>query len=150
MIITPHLLVGAAIGKTINSYLLVAVFSFISHYLVDLIPHKEYEISAINERDFSRKMVWDFVKLGVDFLPGFLIGAYLSGNNFGYVLTGMIFAILPDVADGLKRLVGIFNPDFLSNIHDKTHFWKKKMPPVWLRVFTQLAVSIIAIWILIS
>lgn len=150
MIITPHILVGAAIGKLTGDYFWASFLALISHYLVDCIPHKEYPTKNLDSGRFDWKMAGDFTKLGFDFLPGFSIGVFLANGDLGYVLAGMFFSILPDIAMYLKIIFKFKLPQFLELIHTKTHFWSKNMPPLWFRIFSQLAISIIAIWILIS
>ena len=42
MIITPHLLLGAAIGSKFKQWPVIVVVSIISHFILDRIPHWDY------------------------------------------------------------------------------------------------------------
>lgn len=42
MILASHIVVSGLLGTTTNNYFLAAVFGFVSHYLLDAIPHWDY------------------------------------------------------------------------------------------------------------
>ena len=126
MILTPHILIGAAIGAHLNSWLWVIILAVISHFLLDIIPHAEYPIK-------------DTPKVIMDFSLGFLLVVALNPGFL--VLLGAAFAIFPD-------FLTLFNIKAVTRLHRKTHFLRKKNFPFWGRVLIQLLVSILALALL--
>ncbi len=150
MIITPHILAGAAIGSRVHNYWEVAILALLSHYVLDLIPHCEYD-EAVKLREAGKeKLIGHFLKIAIDFLSGIFIIILFSGNlyDYGYVLTGMFFGILPDILSYSRYVVSFKFLDYHYKFHKLLHFWKKKNIPDWIKISTQVAISLIAIWII--
>lgn len=174
MILTCHLLTGAAIALKIQPTPLALILAFLSHYLLDIIPHREYSIKNIFEKRWS-KSFFDFLKVFLDIAFGALLILFLSKNQ-PIIYAGALFAILPD---GFTFLALIFlkikilrkHRNFHQNI---IHFFKilenpvllikkgesgvNKKPPqflsskIWLgcKIFSQVLVGGLAIFFLIS
>jgi hypothetical protein len=87
---TNHALTGAVIAGVIGVPILAAPVAFLSHFVLDSLPHFGEEVSPLTK--FTKK-VWllDFIVLLV-FL-GFLV---VTSNWL--LLVGALFAILPDFA----------------------------------------------------
>lgn len=152
MILTPHILIGAAIGSKIANLWLVALFSLAAHFLLEIIPHKEYNINALKNRLVNKEFYLGLTKVSFDFLLGFSLGLYLSFNSpyFNYVIIGMIFAIVPDF---LLFLYWQYNTSVLtvvSQLHRAFHSKNNKNTPLWQGILFQVIVSAIALLILIS
>ena len=64
MIITPHMLVGAAIGARVRNIWLVFILAWLSHYLLDFLPHWDY-LDAIDIANPDH-----LLKMGLDFIIG--------------------------------------------------------------------------------
>lgn len=145
MVLTPHLLIGAAIASRINLPLGL-VLAFLSHYLLDFLPHWEYSIKNIQQK-LWKKSLPEFLKIFLDISIGaFLI--FIISKNLVLAGTGGFLAILPD---GLILLILIF-PNKLFTLHNtfmrKIHFLKdKKISPFW-GIFSQSLVIAVAIYFL--
>ena len=147
MILTPHLLLGAAIASKIEYAPLAIILAFSSHYLLDLIPHTEYSIDNIEKKQWQKSLP-DILRVFLDFSFGILFILIFSNNQL-IVFVGAFFAILPD---GLSLLNSVFPNKILkiySNIHQgKIHFLKyKKISKFW-RIASQALIAIISIVLL--
>ena len=145
MVLTPHLLVGATIAARINLPLGL-VLAFLSHYLLDFLPHWEYSIENIQQR-LWKKSLPEFLKVFLDISIGtFLV--FIISENLVLAIVGGFLAILPD---GLVLLSLIF-PNKLLTLHDafmrKTHFLKDKKISLFWGIFSQSLVIAVAIYFL--
>ncbi len=145
MLLTPHLLVGAAIASRINLPLGL-VLAFLSHYLLDFFPHSEYSIKNIQQKLWGKSLP-EFLKIFLDISIGvFLI--FIISKNFFLAGTGGFFAILPD---GLIFL-GLIFPNKLLKLHHtfmrKIHFFKDKKISLFWEIFCQSLIIVAAIYFL--
>ena len=155
MIITPHLLFGAAIASQFRNPFLAIVLAFLSHYLLDLIPHNEYPIENIKKKQW-RKILPDISMASADFLIGILF-IFIFSSNQPIVYVCALFAIL---SDGFN-LLNLFSSNIILKVHDnfhhkKIHFlsnrklaqakmqYEVKISFFW-RISTQIIVVIISI-----
>lgn len=150
MVITPHILAGAAVGLKVDNYWSAAILAVASHYLLDLIPHKEYD-DGIKLKEVSRKkMVGHFFKIAADFFIGVSL-IFLFDREFYHspsVLIGMFFGIAPDFLSYLRLVV---KADFLEKhlqFHKLLHFWKNENISDWIKICSQVSVALIAIWVI--
>ncbi len=147
MILTCHLLIGALIATKIKIVPLAFLFAFLSHYLLDFIPHSEYSIKNIQEKKW-KKCLPDFLKIILDLSLGILLVLILSENQ-PIIFIGALFATLDD-AFGLFGL--IFSNRLLKiyyGFHCKIHFLKnKKISPFW-RIFSQVLTALTAVYFLL-
>lgn len=146
MVLTPHILVGAAIASKIKFLPLALGMAFLSHYFLDLPPHLEYSIENIQQRRWKKSLP-DFLKVFLDIsLGAFLV--FVLSKNFLIAGVGGFFAILPD---GLV-LLGLIFPNRLlkihSNFHQKIHFPKTKKVPLFFGIFSQFLIILVAIYFL--
>lgn len=139
MILIPHILVGAVIMKFMPHNFWIIPMIFFSHYLLDMIPHREYL-----DMDLSiKKAAW---KIFLDFFVGCGLVFYFLGFSWWLIL-GMICAILPDspiLLYAFRRENKILKSYF--NFNDFLHFYA--LPPVWLGILTQLSVVLIGLILL--
>lgn len=148
MILTVHLLTGAAIAAKVKNPFWGFLFAFLSNYLLDSLPHTEYSIENIREKRW-KKSLFDFLKVSLDIFFGFMLILFFSKSSL-LIFTGAFFAILPD---GLTFLLFIFPNNKLLQKHFEFHknaahfFNNKKISNFW-RVFCQMTVIIIAILLL--
>lgn len=164
MILTAHLLTGAAIATKIQIAPLAFVLAFFSHYLLDFLPHREYSIDNILEKRW-RKSFPDFLKVTLDICFGILLVLIFSKNS-PLIFIAAFSAIL---TDGFTLLWLIFPNKLLQiheNFHQKVHFFKevklsesKKIYPASLkkggvplfwRIFSQVFVIFIVIFFLLQ
>jgi len=101
MLTIVHLLLGAAIGKYFSNLWLIIPIAFLSHYLLDFIPHsqpqsvkkyKKYGLKGCDKKDLLLK--------AIEPILGIVLTFYLSYINFTYFLPmiiGAFFSWLPDL-----------------------------------------------------
>ncbi len=149
MILTPHLLVGAAIGSKVHSWWAVIILSIASHYILDAIPHFEYRVRFLKNKTFNRDLAVDSLKLGADFAVGFFTVFYLGANsiNFQNMALGMAAAVLPDFLQFLYFMTKTEVGAFFQKIHSYFHFDKKNLY-AWHGVFT-IIVTITSVFTLL-
>lgn len=96
MILSIHMLAGAGIGSKLSNLWLVGLLAFISHFLLDILPHWEYR----NPRPPATFKKW--LRVAIDlFIGSILIGLiiwYLPNNKIPIIL-GTIVALIPDGLD---------------------------------------------------
>ena len=101
MVLTVHILTGAVIAAKTQNPILGLLFAFLSHYLVDTIPHEEYRIQNIQGGQWKNSFK-DFLKIFLDILVGFFLAIALSKNYFA-VLGG--FSALS--TNSIKKPIGL-------------------------------------------
>ena len=146
MILTPHLLLGAAIASKIEYTPLAIILAFLSHYLLDMFPHIEYPIKNIQNKQWVKSLP-DFLRVFLDFSAGILIIYFFSGWQI-IIFAGALFSVLPD-AFNLFNMA--FPNNFLknhSNFHEKIHFFKNQKISFFWRFSSQVLVIIISVILL--
>jgi hypothetical protein len=146
MVLTVHILIGAAVAEKTGNPILGLLFAFLSHYLMDAIPHQEYSIRGIEEGRWKNSSK-NFLKIFLDILIGFFLITIFSKNYFLAFLGGFS-AILPDILTFLYFIFPKIKPlHLLSKFHKKTHWFKNykiKIPLFW-GIFTQVLILFLAI-----
>ena len=133
MILFPHMLIGAVIGSKIHSFSAVFVLALISHFLTDMLPHRDYLNGGIE--DLKGKKFAIFIgKSLIDLFAGLLVVWYFfhASPYLVYILFGAFISIIPD---GLTLLNKLTNYQFqwlikFQAIHEKIHIADKKNVPV--------------------
>ena len=121
MVITPHMLVGAAVGAQSPNVWAAFIFGLLSHFLLDMLPHWDYL-----DRLKITKIV-DLIKIGLDFILGTIIVLVFVWTFPQKLL--IIFAIagalLPDILVFLYAHLKIkwLKPFF--QFHHKVHYCKR-------------------------
>lgn len=151
MILTPHLLVGAVLATKIQNPVLGLTLAFLSHFIVDLIPHSEYWDLTKN---VSGK--WNYTKkkiliVALDFVAGILLLWFLSENKV-MAFAGGFLGILADL--DMVYFLPIFSKIHILNLDHYshkifTHWFENKKPPLILGVSTQILVTLAAIYFLL-
>lgn len=138
MILAPHALVGAAIAVIFRRHPLIAVVAaFLSHFVLDAIPHRVYKLNSIKEDSsqllgatFNPKgLVKDFLKTGVDFGVGLAIALVISDVFFPKYFWLSFFGAAAGVLPDFLQLMYYFFPNsplsyfqwFHKKIHMKEH-----------------------------
>ena len=117
MILVTHGIVGGAIGAVSGSLPVAIVGGFISHLILDRIPHWDYELKSVSDRVGNVNTTIkeggvskiDIAKVATDGLLGLFVPLLLASYldlSFLLVFLGAGFAILPD---------------FLTFVYFKTH-----------------------------
>ena len=147
MILIVHLLFGAAIGSVIKNMPLTILLAFLSHYLLDLLPHAEYDIENIEKRRWKRAIT-QIARMLLDFCSGILLILVFSNNQL-IVYICAFFAILPDGLSILNLMRKSKILQYHSDFHQKKiHFLKYKKIPIFWRILSQVLVVIMSIILL--
>ena len=123
--------------------------AFLSHYLLDIPPHKEYSVANIKGRRWKQSY-FDFIKVFLDISSAFAVIYFLIAPS-PMVYLGAFAAIIPD---SLTLAHIIFPQNQLLSKHFSIHVWlneigEKAKIPVSLRLFSQLAAAVLAIYFLL-
>lgn len=87
-----HALTGAAIGLAVQQPLLVVPLAFLSHFVLDALPHFDHPFYT-----FGHKHAWKFyVTDAVIAISGMAAVLFLAPHLALAVLLGAAFAVLPD------------------------------------------------------
>jgi hypothetical protein len=149
MFLIVHVLLGALIGIKYNSVLLVVVFAFACHFLLDVLPHWD---SIFDNDYFKKNFVAKLHPLSVGIVVvDVLISVYLTWWLYGYfqsdlVLIGAVFSMLPDF---LK--LGYFTPLKKVGWYKKHLVWHAKIQRetgVAFGLFTQVVTAGLLVWAL--
>ena len=109
MTLTTHAVVGAGIvSLAVYNPTLGICAAFLSHFVIEAIPHWSYEIksqavqphSGITRMSFSDKnLIRDFLIIGTDGILGLVLSIFLfsTKQNFLIVFVGACVGMLPDV-----------------------------------------------------
>lgn len=123
MLYTPHFLTGAAIVKLVPNPLIGLPLAFLSHILLDLTPHNDFDIrpgvtwAEILEKEKKRKYFLLWV-LGLDIILMTLSAIWLSfqPNNL-WLIAGGIVGISPDLVEqGIFVLMRITLPGWQDKL----------------------------------
>ncbi len=150
MVLAVHILAGAAASSAAKSAFPGLLFSLLTHYLLDLLPHREYPIKNIAGRNWKKSFP-DFLKVSTDFFSGFLILYFFSGKNL-LAFAGGLVACLPDSVFFLNL---VFSENrFLEKhqfFHSKIiHRLENKKIPVFWRILSQVAAAFVSLSILVA
>ncbi len=108
MLSTPHLLVGAAIGSTVTGVPAAFVFGFLSHFLLDAIPHEDEYL--LDQPGQKKILPVDYGMVTFDIAVGVIAVLYFAfwgGDHIPLpVLAGALGAVVPD----LLHNVPFWNP----------------------------------------
>lgn len=162
MLLAPHILVGAAVAASTQNPLLGLLFAFLSHFILDRIPHWEYSVEPL--RNIPAKGILYAApilrRVALDITAGFvvlIVAVAISTNDISFTAWafGGFFGILPD---GLSFLLfirrkngrwGIILKAFYL-LHRKMHFDKKMgLPPLHIGLSTQAIAVLLALWFII-
>ena len=130
MILTNHAVAGAALASLVpNEPLVGFIMVFLSHFVLDAIPHWDYSLQSLkedkdnslnNDMILNGKFVNDIFKISLDII----IGISLSFLVFSFYLKYSVWAVLCGA-------IGAMTPDALQFIYMK---WRHE-PLVSLKKF---------------
>lgn len=143
MLITPHMLIGAAIGVHSNNIGMAFLFGLISHYLLDFLPHWEY-LTGLKITKVSQA-----IKLILDFILGIVLVLVLIWNysEWAIVASAIFGALLPDFIGGIYENFKIKQLKVLYDIHNKLHYPREVS--FWKGLPLTLLIFLIAIFLLV-
>ena len=98
MILTIHAVAGAAVANQFQNKLIAWVLAFLSHFLLDAIPHREYSLENVKFGFRSRKFWKLAAKVLFDLLLGFILIIIFTKqrSNLIHNLFGGFCALIPD------------------------------------------------------
>jgi len=153
MLIIVHFLVGAAMVHIVKPLYLALILAFLSHYLLDALPHTDYPgIKNIEERGWKKARP-EFIRIAIKVSLEIFIGIsliFILSNNFLAALLGAIAAALPDS----RNILNIIFPKnrfliFEQRFHSFAHWPENKKIPFPLGILSQIVMAILAIWLLL-
>ena len=162
MLLAPHILVGAVIAASTPNPLLGLLFAFLSHFLLDRIPHWEYSIEPLKQiKTKGIKYCLPIIRrVALDAGLGFIVlilALSVSKNNssFAIYVLGGFFGALPD---GLSFLMFLAKKNgfaskilnLFSVVHQSVHFSKEKgLPPMRVGLSTQAIAILLALYFIV-
>ncbi len=134
MYLTVHAAAGAVIGNYINNAFLAFILGFISHFILDRIPHKDPD-SADNFLEHKLRLSKRTRKfLAILFIDALMLimftMMFYNRDIFIYphpVIAGIVGAILPDALAGLYFLTGNKYLGKFWEFHKRIHFDHKRV-----------------------
>jgi len=155
MILSVHLIAGAALGAKVHNLWLLFLASLVLHFIVDALPHWEYSTDEI-EKPSKKNFLIFAAKVSTDLLFGLFIVFFFFRQSpyFFHSLFGAFVSLLPDgflflamiLPKRFKRLTGLLKK--INAFHYLVHFKKNKKFPIW-GITTEIALItaiIIIIW----
>ena len=127
-----------------------------SHYLLDSLPHREYDIDRVENlsRTGWRRAAIDFIKIFIDFFGGMAILVFIAPASIPlpWLLLWGFFAALPDGISFLHYLWPDNKPlAAQQRFHKLIHIKQDKKETPWrLGIPFQIAVALAAIVLLNS
>ena len=132
MILTTHILVSTAVARHVarGNPILAFFWGWLSHYLMDAIPHVDYNINSMGQEGGIRRTTLkqkfsDYGRVGGEALVGSLISFWvIYPQNWYQLIYWMCIVaggVLPDFLHYLSDIVGLKTPKFLSNFHENIH-----------------------------
>ncbi|PIS05122.1 MAG: hypothetical protein COT81_02755 [Candidatus Buchananbacteria bacterium CG10_big_fil_rev_8_21_14_0_10_42_9] len=118
MFLTVHSVVGANLGKISPDPITAFILGFISHFLIDLIPHGDYEYFAPHKFPTRWKRIRKIMAFAIvdSTLATIVVSLYMAWAlplNPWSIAAGVIGAIMPDLLMGIgemtdKKFLGRF------------------------------------------
>ncbi len=144
MLSTPHILVGAAIAKSIPNPYVSLPAAFLSHFVFDFIPHWDFSVTAGAKHQAAAF---------ADYIVGLsLVFIIASGNpSLAILLLAGVAATLPDFILGGWRVLNleILNISPLKIMNSFHLEIQNRISPVWGGLFSLITI-LISIFILIK
>lgn len=147
MFLVVHASLGAVIGSQVQSPYVAAPLGFLSHFLIDIIPHGDEAIGRLFIKS-GRHMGLVFLAV-VDALSALCLitllwMAGLLPNAIG-AFVGAVAAMVPDILSGFTIVSkGKFLPDF-DWVHGLNHRLLGFEAPFWAGGSVQM-ITLVSIW----
>lgn len=145
MLSTPHLLVGAAIVKIVPNPVISLPLAFLSHFVLDSIPHWDGSPKA----PFSRKI---FGGIFLDYAFGASLVFVLTNSyeNQYFLWLGAFLGTLPDfILGSYKHLESFFSGFAIVRVPNEFHLAIQRNLPLVNGLLTSTLISFIAVIILL-
>ncbi len=120
MILVTHSIVGGALSVVQKSVPAAFFVGLLSHYLMDMIPHYDYEAGVDGSGD-PKKLKPFLIKIAFDGLLGVLVPLMLfypdNWFEFFKLFAGIAGGVLPDFLQGVRLAM----PNKILGVHQKVH-----------------------------
>ncbi len=164
MILTTHAIVGAAVAEIFPSNPILGFFAaFFSHFILDAIPHWDYKIKSHqkNPNDplnggikLGKDFIIDILKVLIDLMLGFILSFLIFSkggkNSQEIAIIGALGGMFPDALQFAYWIFKINFLRFIQKIHFAVHHIIKTNPPIFWRIFSQIAIVAIIIAIVLK
>ncbi|RJR26925.1 hypothetical protein C4561_04065 [candidate division WWE3 bacterium] len=153
MLLTPHTLVGIAIGASIPNPQIAVPLAFVMHFMGDMVPHWDFYTDTTIEQ---RQTGWRPIAVMADFGLGIATGTFFTlyalwiAGDASLALNIFLCGIAAVLPDALTAPVMFSkNPNFISKLLGKIQSALQFSAPVIFGLLTQILVSAFA-FLLIS
>jgi len=156
MMAATHFVVGAAIAKEINNPYIALPIAFLSHFVIDVIPHHQLrKYNPWQHRKEESHKVWDFSwPLGVQMLAlmnlillSIILLTALQGKLTFIILLGGFLGVSPDIYEWSRFALGI--PEKLPTLHFLHNEKSKSWDTIW-GILIQVVVFVAATYWLMA
>lgn len=150
MFVTVHTAVAVALTQNFTSPLLVALLGFISHWVLDMLPHGD----EILTKGWSKTKV--LLVLGLPDILILITGlitylTLITPPQLMVVLAATFGAVLPDILWGLSVIIKWRWLQNFYNFHEKVHYLLYRIKlPMWIGFGIQILFLFIAISTLLN
>lgn len=146
MLLSVHATVGAIIGENVNSPVLAFILAFISHYLLDVIPHGDTALVKAYRENFKQKAMIYLITFDIfSSIALFFILFFFHKITFSEpVLWGIVGGILPDIMVAIYEITN----KYFRRLH-RLHFWTHDRLNWTISLKLGLLVQIIIIYLLL-
>ena len=155
MTLSTHAIVGAGSAVLLRNYpVLGLVAAFLSHFLLDSIPHWHYKIlskSQDSSLSFGMKLnlgsnfIKDIFRGSIDFGLGLIVSILISffflPDDLLLILAGVFFSVLPDFLQVVYYLLPNKSLFYFQKFHMKTHSTKRLDDQPVKGIFQEIAIS---------
>lgn len=135
MILFTHAAVGAAAAEFTNSPVVALAIGFASHFILDAIPHWDYELRSLRvnaadnsktDMEIGRDFIVDLIKTVLDALFGIALGllfygTWLTPGHYAAAFFGAVGGLLPDVLQFVRMKIRREPLITLQNFHKRIH-----------------------------
>lgn len=150
MNLSTHVAVGAAVGSAFSNPVLAFLAGFLSHHLIDQIPHTDGGAFKVNVKDFARdKRILAIVALDIILLVAVVLAIFNFRGLNSSIIAGMFGGAFTDLLDNMPfwspYLRKTFPVNYFHRFHEFFHFTIENKKYQWFGVFIQfllIAVSL--------
>jgi len=154
MNLSAHVAVGATVGYFTGNPALGFVAGFLSHHVIDALPHTDGGSFKVNVKDFAKDI--RIIKIvAIDLVLMTVIGLFLYTLHGFYLpmVLGAIGGAMPDIIDNMPfwspRLRKIFPFNYYHRFHEYFHFTIENEKWLWTGIATQIILILISFGLLV-
>ena len=152
MLFTTHTLTGLIIGREIESPSLAFILAFLSHFVLDIIPHNDGPDDKVECDPNHKTSINQYLVVFIDFLfaAGFIY-YYSSQHNFtSSIYWGIFGAILPDIIENFPFVQAkLRSLPFFKQFHQFHHWLQRKKTSILFGISLQYSISYCLILLLL-